>query len=212
MSPDDAREPASGLRLGGGSGPPRVVGLRERVGQFVRAVRDRDESLAAEAVLELSRLRRLFAPLAFGAVSPSCPSVVHRHSMGAPTPAAPHSHSGLRFRNRLTGALRAWEKRGTASHGGCRESARKRSRGANVSIRGVGCRLTHPRCRCVELWDDPFQIAHTPDLRESPSTAAKWLRGPPLRFLGRPIYAPSWRKEQPFSSRFGSACVGRPHP
>jgi hypothetical protein len=35
------------------------------------------------------------------AVSPSCPSVVHRHSMGAPTPAAPHSHSGLRFRNRL---------------------------------------------------------------------------------------------------------------
>jgi hypothetical protein len=38
------------------------------------------------------------------AVSPSCPSVVHRHSMGAPTPAAPHSHSGLRFRNRLEGA------------------------------------------------------------------------------------------------------------
>ena len=25
--------------------------------------------------------------------------------MGAPTPAAPHSHSGLRFRNRLGGAL-----------------------------------------------------------------------------------------------------------
>jgi hypothetical protein len=38
------------------------------------------------------------------AVSPFCPSVVHRHSMGAPTPAAPHSHSGLRFRNRLKGA------------------------------------------------------------------------------------------------------------
>jgi hypothetical protein len=35
------------------------------------------------------------------AVSPSCPSVVHRHTMGAPTPAAPHSHSRLRFRNRL---------------------------------------------------------------------------------------------------------------
>jgi hypothetical protein len=35
------------------------------------------------------------------AVSPSCPTLVHRHSMGAPTPAAPHSHSGLRFRNRL---------------------------------------------------------------------------------------------------------------
>ena len=65
MSPDGAREPASGLRPGAGSGPPRVVGLRERVGQFVRAVRDRDESLAAEAVLELSRSRRLFAPLAF---------------------------------------------------------------------------------------------------------------------------------------------------
>ena len=32
------------------------------------------------------------------------PSVVHRHSMGAPTPAAPHSHSGLRFRNRLGAA------------------------------------------------------------------------------------------------------------
>src|SRR3954471_16781448 len=29
------------------------------------------------------------------AVSPSCPSVVHRHSMGTPTPAAPHSPSGL---------------------------------------------------------------------------------------------------------------------
>jgi hypothetical protein len=38
------------------------------------------------------------------AVSPFCPSVVHRHSMGAPTAAAPHSHSGLRFRNRLEGA------------------------------------------------------------------------------------------------------------
>jgi hypothetical protein len=39
------------------------------------------------------------------AVSPSCPSVVHRHSMGAPTPAAPHSHSGLRCRNRLLAQL-----------------------------------------------------------------------------------------------------------
>jgi hypothetical protein len=32
---------------------------------------------------------------------------VHRHSMGAPTPAAPHSHSGLRFRNRLPAAVTA---------------------------------------------------------------------------------------------------------
>jgi len=38
------------------------------------------------------------------AVSPPCPSVVHKHSTGAPNPAAPHFHSGLRFRNRLEGA------------------------------------------------------------------------------------------------------------
>ena len=65
VSTDGAREPASGLRPGAGSGPPRVVGLRERVGQFVRAVRDGDEELAAEAVRQLSRSRWLFAPLAF---------------------------------------------------------------------------------------------------------------------------------------------------
>ena len=39
------------------------------------------------------------------AVSPSRPSVAHRHSMGAPTQAAPHSHSGLRFRNRLFASI-----------------------------------------------------------------------------------------------------------
>ena len=65
VSTDDARESAWGLRPADGSGPSRVVGLREGVGQFVRAVRDGDEELAAEAVLELSRSRRLFAPLAF---------------------------------------------------------------------------------------------------------------------------------------------------
>jgi hypothetical protein len=65
VSTDDARESASGLRPGAGSGPPRLVGLRERVEQFVRAVRNGDEELAAEAVLQLSRSRRLFAPLAF---------------------------------------------------------------------------------------------------------------------------------------------------
>jgi hypothetical protein len=35
------------------------------------------------------------------AVGPSCPSVLHRHSMGAPDPSRAASHSGLRFRNRL---------------------------------------------------------------------------------------------------------------
>ena len=48
---------------------------------------------------------RLLRTTSSRAVSPSCPSVVHRHSMGAPTAAAPHSHSGHRFRNRLPGAL-----------------------------------------------------------------------------------------------------------
>jgi hypothetical protein len=65
VSTDDARESASGSPPGAGSGPSRVVGLWERVGQFVRAVRDGDEEMAAEAVLQLSQSRRLFAPLAF---------------------------------------------------------------------------------------------------------------------------------------------------
>jgi hypothetical protein len=41
------------------------VTLRARFGRFVRAVRDGDEAMVEEAVFQLSRSRRLFAPLAF---------------------------------------------------------------------------------------------------------------------------------------------------
>ena len=43
----------------------RVAGLSARLGQFVRAVRDGDETMAEELVLRLSRSRRYLAPLAF---------------------------------------------------------------------------------------------------------------------------------------------------
>jgi len=41
------------------------VTLSARLGRFVRAVRDGDEAMVEDAVLRLSRSRRLFAPLAF---------------------------------------------------------------------------------------------------------------------------------------------------
>ena len=55
----------AGLNPEAGSAPPPNTSLSERVGQFVRAVRDGDEEMAVRAVLHLSRSRRLFAPLAF---------------------------------------------------------------------------------------------------------------------------------------------------
>ncbi len=61
---EDARAHGSGLSPGDGPGPSRTVGVFARVGQFVRAVRDGDEEMAAQAVLQMSRSRRLFAPLA----------------------------------------------------------------------------------------------------------------------------------------------------
>jgi uncharacterized membrane protein len=64
LSTEDARAPGSGLSPGEGPEPAREVSLFERVGQFVRAVRDGDEEMAAQAVLQVSRSRRLFAPLA----------------------------------------------------------------------------------------------------------------------------------------------------
>ncbi len=56
MSSDDAEAATK---------PRPQVGLRERLGQFVRAVREGDEDMAVQTVLQLSRSRRIFAPLAF---------------------------------------------------------------------------------------------------------------------------------------------------
>jgi hypothetical protein len=45
--------------------PEPEVTLAARFGHYVRAVRDGDEAMVEEAILQLSRSRRLFAPLAF---------------------------------------------------------------------------------------------------------------------------------------------------
>jgi len=85
--------------------PPTRIG---RGHSLLRPIRRRAESVEYFSFDVTDR--RSGHPLSLGttssrAVSPSCPSVVHRHSMGAPTPAAPHSHSGLGFRNRLEGEV-----------------------------------------------------------------------------------------------------------
>ena len=54
----------------GTSGPaprPRPAARRARAGKLIRAVRDSDDAAVEQAVLRLSRSRRLFAPLALGA-------------------------------------------------------------------------------------------------------------------------------------------------
>jgi hypothetical protein len=65
-------------RLGGGLDPPastaesaslsgerRFAGLSARIGTLVRAIQDNDEARIEEAILHLSKSRRVFAPLAF---------------------------------------------------------------------------------------------------------------------------------------------------
>ena len=76
----NAREQPAALPAGGDvSGdppPPGISGLapgprpaawRARAGRLIRAVRDGDDAAVEQAVLQLSRSRRLFAPLALGA-------------------------------------------------------------------------------------------------------------------------------------------------
>ncbi len=76
----NAREQPAALTAGGDvsgdppppgtSGPaprPRPSAWRAKAGRLIRAVRDSDDAAVEQAVLRLSRSRRLFAPLALGA-------------------------------------------------------------------------------------------------------------------------------------------------
>ena len=76
----NAREPPAALPAGGdvsGDPPPpgtsgpaprsRPAAWRARAGRLISAVRDNDDAAVQQAVLRLSRTRRLFAPLAVGA-------------------------------------------------------------------------------------------------------------------------------------------------
>jgi hypothetical protein len=106
-----AREPA----IDAPPAPPSVKSSSGNLLTRIHATRARRRSSPVPAARSSFRARKRASPssgvrrsprtTSSRAVSPSCPSVVHRHSMGAPTPAAPHSHSGLRFRNRLPAAV-----------------------------------------------------------------------------------------------------------
>jgi len=73
----DPRRQQSDARLGGpatpaappkssdGSSPPRSLGAWTRIRSLVRAIEDNDDAEIEEAILRLSRSRRVFAPLAF---------------------------------------------------------------------------------------------------------------------------------------------------
>ena len=50
--------------IGGEAVAPKAT-LRARLGRYVRAVRDGDEVMVEQAIVQLSQSRRLFAPLAF---------------------------------------------------------------------------------------------------------------------------------------------------
>ena len=64
-SPDGPDSPASSAESTG-EGSERAAGaLSARIGSLVRAIQDNDEARIEEAILRLSRSRRVFAPLAF---------------------------------------------------------------------------------------------------------------------------------------------------
>jgi hypothetical protein len=61
----DAREPVPATTHGVADAPERDARFRARLERFMRAVRDGDEAMVEEMVLNLSRSRRGLAPLAF---------------------------------------------------------------------------------------------------------------------------------------------------
>jgi hypothetical protein len=62
---DDPESPASSAESASHGSERRFVAVSARIGTLVRAIQDNDEARIEEAILRLSRSRRIFAPLAF---------------------------------------------------------------------------------------------------------------------------------------------------